>query len=140
MRGLRQWWWMRLGGVAWAAGPADGLPTPAAERCVPFVAEPSEDGMTTPAGLDYVQVRGALNGVIQHALGCAQPAGRSAVHLTYDLVVGCDGVVASVVATDTGGAPADYVACVAAVIRKADFPAHDLAEGQLVTYPVDVAW
>jgi len=96
--------------------------------------------MIAPSGLTYPEVKSALNGVIQHALHCARPAGMDAVHLTFDLVVGCDGIVASVESVDDGGAPEAYVGCVADVIAKADFPAHDMADGMPVTYPVNVNW
>ena len=92
------------------------------------------------SGSGYPEVRSAWQGVIQHALGCARPEGLSEVHLTFELLVGCDGLVSKVDAVDKGGAPDDYVACVASVIAKADFPAHDREDGQLVTYPVNVAW
>ena len=123
-----------------AAAPADAIPTPRAERCVPFDPDPAEGEMVTPNGLGYQEVRGALAGVIQHALRCGQPAGFTAIHLTFELVVGCNGVVSAITASDDDGAPDSYVACVAAVIKKADFPAHDMADGMPVTYPVNVAW
>ena len=96
--------------------------------------------MVAAEGLSYPQVSAALNGVIQTALYCGQPTGFSELHLTFDLVVGCDGVVQSLDVIDDDGAPASYVACVSAVIAKADFPAHDMANGMPLTYPVDVAW
>ena len=121
--------------------PADAIPTPVAERCIPFLPDlSSDDEVATPTGLGYPEVRAALGAVIQHALGCARPEGMSEVHLTFELTVGCDGLVSKVVTVEAGGAPEPYVACVAAVIGKADFPAHDQEDGQLVTYPVDVSW
>lgn len=128
--------------TASATEPADRVPTPSAERCVPFVPLDVEgdDTMVTAAGLDYPAVRTALSAVIQFALYCEQPAGMAKVHLTFDLTVGCDGLVSEVEPLERGGAPEAYVECVASVIRKADFPAHDLEDGQIVTYPVDVSW
>jgi len=123
-----------------AAGPADKLPTPRPEPCVPFTADPDEGEFAAPEGLGYDQVRTALNGVIQHALGCTRPPGVAALHLTFELVVGCDGVVKKVEVSDADVAPPAYLECVSAVIAKADFPAHDLPDGMPVTYPVNVAW
>lgn len=123
-----------------AATPADAIPAPKAEKCVVFNADPAEGEMATPSGLGYEQVRGALNAVIQHALQCGQPAGFKEIHLTFELAVGCNGVVSSVIASEDDGAPDTYVACIAAVIKKADFPAHDMADGMPITYPVNVAW
>ena len=123
-----------------SAAPADRLPDPRPEKCLSFEAEPEEGEMMAAAGLSYEQVRLALNGVIQTALYCGQPAGKTEVHLTFELLVGCDGVVSKIEASDDDGAPADYVKCVSDVIAKADFDAHDLPDGQEVTYPVNVAW
>jgi len=128
-------------GAAVVAAPADWLPTPQAEPCVPFVENPEQDvGFSFPDGLSYEQVTTALNGVLQTALHCEKPAELSAVHLTYELVVGCNGVISTIAATETGGAPDAYVTCVSDVITKADFPAHDMADGMTVTYPVNVSW
>lgn len=130
-----------LASASHAQAPADRVPTPEPERCIPFLTEIAEDeGMAAPEGLDYLQVKSALNGVIQSALYCPRPEGMSEVHLTFELKVGCNGIVDTIEASDDGGAPADYVACVASVIKKADFDAHDMESGMPVTYPVDVAW
>ena len=127
--------------LAVAASPADWLPTPQPEPCVPFVEDAEQDvGFSFPDGLDYDQVTAALDGVLQTALHCEKPAGMSAVKLTYELVVGCDGVISTIEATEKGGAPDAYVTCVSDVIAKADFPAHDMEDGMTVTYPVNVSW
>lgn len=131
---------MLLLSLAVAGSPADRVPTPRPEPCIEFAADPCEGEIAQAAGLGYAEVRMALNGVIQAALYCNQPEGLAEVHLTYELVVGCDGIVSSIEASDDDGAPDDYVACVGSVIEKADFPAHDMPDGMPVTYPVDVAW
>lgn len=123
-----------------AAGPADRLPDPQPERCIPLLPMETEDGTYAGEGLAYPEVAAALNAVVQTALYCGQPAGMKEVHLTFDLMVGCDGLVSKIETVDDGGAPADYVTCVSSVIEKADFPAHDREAGMLVTYPVDVTW
>ena len=125
--------------TAWAA-PADRLPAPRPEPCIELDAEPEEGEMLSPEGLSYAEVKLALNGVIQTALYCGQPDGMSAVYLTFDLTVGCDGVVSQIETVDDGDAPAEYVQCVSDVSGKADFPAHDLPDGELITYPVNVNW
>lgn len=123
-----------------SASPADRLPAPRPEPCVIFQPELADDDMAAPAGLSYEEVVVALGGVIQTALHCPRPAGRAALALTFELQVGCDGLVSSVECSDTDEAPDAYVACVADVIRKADFPSHDMADGMPITYPVNVAW
>jgi hypothetical protein len=122
------------------AYPADDLRRPRSEACIPFDPDPEEGEMIAPEGLNYNQVTLALNKVIQHALYCEQPDGYDALNLTFELTVGCNGIVSEIIAVDDDGAPEDYVTCVSDVIRKADFPAHDMENGMPVTYPVNVAW
>jgi len=122
------------------AAPADKLPSPRPEPCIAFDADPEEGGIAAPEGLSYQEVSLALNGVIQTALHCTQPAEVSELHLTFDLLVGCDGVVTNIDTIDDDGAPAAYISCVSDVIAKADFPAHDMENGMPITYPVNVAW
>lgn len=122
------------------ADPADRVPDPRPERCIVFDPDLEENDMAAPEGLSYPEVKMALNEVIQAALYCGQPPGFSEVNLTFELIVGCDGLVASIEAVDTDNAPESYVTCVSDVIKKADFPAHDFEDGYPVTYPVNVAW
>lgn len=122
------------------AAPAERLPVPKPERCLEITGDPAEGEMVMAAGLSYNQVRTALNGVIQTALHCKRPPGLDAVHLTFELTVGCDGVISELVLTDDGGTPETYGTCVGDVLRRADFPAHDMPDGMLVTYPVNVSW
>lgn len=128
-------------GIAWAAGaPADRLPDPRPEPCRTVTGDPEEGEMLGSQGLSYEEVIPPLQRVIQTALYCPRPAGRDALALTYELVIGCDGRVSTVECSADDDAPAEYVSCVAAVLAKADFPAHDMPDGMPLTYPVDVAW
>ncbi len=128
-------------GTAALAAPADRVPTPQPEPCIPFDAEPEGDhSIAVEQVLSYDEVKQSLGTVISAALYCGQPSGFSSVHLTFDLMVGCDGLVSEIEAIDTGGAPESYVSCVSDVIAKADFPAHQRQGGMLVTYPVNVNW
>lgn len=127
--------------LGWAAGPADQLPDPTPERCVGFIAAVDDDGeMVSPEGLTYDQVSASLGAVIQTALRCPRPPSVPKLDLTFELVVGCDGIISRIAVTDDDGAPQGYLDCVSAVIQKADFPAHDMEDGMPVTYPVSVAW
>lgn len=126
--------------VTWAGTPADRLPTPRPEPCLVFDADPEEGEIASPEGLSYEAVTLSLNTAVQHALYCPRPEGFDELHLTFELIIGCDGVVSELTVLDDGGAPAEYVDCVASVIRKADFPAHDMEGGLPLTYPVTVAW
>lgn len=130
--------------LALAGTPADRLPTPRPERCKapPLTIDDAADGPTYGGseGLSYEQVVPVLERTVQAALHCARPEGRDALHLTFQLTVGCDGIVSEIEATDDDDAPEPYLTCVMDVLRKADFPAHDMPDGMPITYPVDVSW
>ena len=116
---------------------ASMVPTPKRKRCVPYMADVADE---PPQGLEFAQVHRSLNKVIQYALHCKQPNGMSAIAMTFEISVGCDGLVKMIEASDDGGAPAEYVSCVSAVIQKAGFPGHEMEEGFPITYPVNVSW
>lgn len=119
---------------------ADGLTMPAPEPCVAFTGDPGDEGMVAPEGLTVAQARTALNGVLSDALSCMPDPDVDRIDLVFELVVGCDGVVSRVATLDSGAGSARYAACVAAVLSYADFPAHDLPDGDTITYPVTVEW
>lgn len=126
--------------LANAGAPADRLPSPKAEPCVVFTADPAEGEYAAPEGLAYETVTASLNKVLPTALHCPRPANLSRVRLNFEMVIGCDGRVKTIECSRDDGAPADYVSCVSAVVAKADFPAHDLPDGMELTYPVNVSW
>jgi len=124
-------------GVAAEESPAELVPEPKRKGCKPYYEDIADE---PPQGLNYRQVQRSLNQVIQYALHCGQPASMSAVAMTFEISVGCDGLVKSIEASDDGGAPAEYVSCVSSVIQKAGFPGHEMEAGFPVTYPVNVSW
>ncbi len=130
--------------LAWAAPPADRLPTPRPERCKapPLSIEDDADGPSYGGaeGLSYEQVVPVLQKTVQTALHCPRPEGRDKLDLTFQLTVGCDGIISEIEATDDDDAPEAYLSCVMDVLKKADFPAHDMPDGMPITYPVDVSW
>jgi len=113
------------------------LVPPAPEPCIPFDADPGEEGMVAPNGLSYAQTKAALDAVISEALYCPD-APTGAVQMSFSITVGCDGVVDAV--SPSGGVPASFLGCVSEVIRHADFPAHDIEGGQTFTYPVNASF
>lgn len=124
-----------------ATSPAASLPTPEPERCIGFIPSFSPDGEETlPEGLTYEQVTQGLDRVLQTALRCPRPPQKSKLSLTFLLTIGCDGTISDLQVQEGDGAPEGYLNCVAEVIRRADFPAHDMEDGMPVTYPVNVAW
>ena len=118
------------GSASSSDAPSPTLRMPAPEPCIPFDPDLGDQDMVAPDGLSLGAVRGALDAVLPHALEqCDGPPGDFAYR--YTLSVGCDGVVDSV----AGGGDA-LGACIAEVIRHADFPAHDIADGMTFDYPV----
>ncbi|MEL6344034.1 MAG: hypothetical protein AAFV53_13020 [Myxococcota bacterium] len=119
--------------------PAERLPKPEPERCLGFIAMPGDED-ARPDGLTYEQIAPVLDAVLPTALHCPRPTGRTQLALTFALVIGCDGLISSIAVVDDDRAPEAYLQCVSSVIQRADFPAHDMAEGMPVTYPVNVRW
>ena len=129
--------------IAFAEEPADMLPKPRAKTCKEFqgdVQNSEEAAYAMAEGLSFNEIFSVLNETVQYALYCEQPAGYSSLNMTFDLVIGCNGIVKLIDIVDHGGAPEAYTNCVTSVLYKADFPGHDLPDGQTVTYPVNVAW
>lgn len=120
--------------------PTDGLVRPTPEACIPFEPELEEEGMAAPGGLSHAQVKGALDRVLGNALSCGPDEDMSELRQTWQLTIGCDGVLKAAIATDDGGASARLSGCIGDVLMHADFPAHDMADGMPVTYPINAAW
>jgi len=125
-----------------SAAPEDGarrprLVPPTPEPCIPFDADPGEEGMVAPNGLSFAQTKAALDAVISEALYCPD-APTGAVQMSFSITVGCDGVVD--VVTPAGNVSPGFLGCVSDVIQHADFPAHDIEGGQTFTYPVNATF
>lgn len=116
------------------AAPARARPQP--EPCVPFDPELGEEGMAAPEGLDRATVKRGLDAVLPLAQGCPFPGGRT--RIVFELVIGCDGLVRSVEVSDPDGASKEAIDCAKDALRLADFPAHDMADGMPVTYPLTI--
>lgn len=116
------------------AAPAMARPQP--EPCVPFDPELGDEGMAAPEGLDRATVKRGLDAVLPLAQGCTFPSGRT--RIVFELVIGCDGLVRSVEVSDPDGASKEAIDCAKDALRLADFPAHDMADGMPVTYPLTI--
>mgnify|MGYP006928159566 CR=1 FL=1 len=112
-----------------------GLSMPEPEACVPFDADPGDEGMVAPGGLERPVVKAALDRVLSHALGCGT---EGEYRIVYELVIGCDGLMKTVQVSDDDGATDEVTACIGEVLRHADFPGHDMPDGMSLTYPVSV--
>ncbi len=117
-----------------------GLSMPGPETCVKLDTAIGEQGMVASAGLDHEQVKGALDVILPHALGCEPDDGVSSLSMNFEILVGCDGLVDDVDVLDGDMASESYLACVVDVLEYADFPAHDLPDGMRFTYPVTANW
>jgi hypothetical protein len=112
-----------------------GLTMPTPEACIAFDADPGDEGMVAPGGLDRPVVKAALDKVLSHALSCGTEGNY---RIVFELVIGCDGVMKTVQVSDDDGADGDVTACIGDVLRHADFPGHDMPDGMSLTYPVSV--
>ena len=111
-------------------GSLSTLRMPQPEACIPFDPDLGDQDIVAPDGLSVDAIRVALDRVLPQALErCDGPPGDFAYR--YTVSVGCDGVVDSV----SGGGD-ELGACIADVLRYADFPAHDIADGMSFDYPV----
>ena len=123
-----------------AAPTGHGLAMPRPEPCLGLDTAIGEQGMVASAGLDRAQVKAALDPILPHALSCEPDEGVSSLRMTFEILVGCDGVVDRVEVSDGDLASQAYLDCVSEVLRHADFPAHDLPDGMQFSYPVTASW
>lgn len=116
--------------------PGLSVAPPQPEPCVPFNPELGDEGMAAPEGLDRATVKRGLDAVLPLAQGCPFPTGRT--RIVFELVIGCDGLVRSLEVSDPDGASKETIDCAKDALRLADFPAHDMADGMPVTYPLTI--
>jgi LysM repeat protein len=121
-----------------SAKRAPRLTPPTPEPCVPFDKDPGEEGIVMPDGLSHGQVKAALDAVLPEALYCEGAPEGASVDMVFTVTVGCDGVVDAVSASSE--VDRAFLDCVTDVIRHADFPAHDMADGMTFTYPVSASF
>jgi hypothetical protein len=114
---------------------------PSAKPCLPPPTgdDLGDEGAVASRGLERAQVKGAMNAFVGHTLRCF-PAEATAGTVMTDLVVGCDGRVASVTVSDDGGFDAATIACVRDVLGRTPFPAHDLPDGYPFGYPLSFSF
>ena len=117
-----------------------GLSMPRAEACINMGTDPAEGEFLMADGLNEAQIRAAMDPILPHALKCEPDEGVDMLRLRFGINVGCNGVVSNVWVDDDDGASERYVECVAAVLKHADFPAHDMPDGMDFEYPVSVSW
>ena len=101
----------------------------------PSAEDLGDEGAVASEGLTRAEVRTAIDTVLQHTTACVTD-GVPPGDLQVRLVVGCDGVVDEATPLPAPGWPPDLAACVADVLKHADFPAHALPDGEVLVQPV----
>lgn len=123
--------------------PAD-LVMPAEQDCIePPQAEPGdpeEASYTGSAGLSPAQVSAALDAFLPRLDRCSPGPGSAGGVVKLQFNVACTGRVAAVTVLDDGGLPDALVTCLRDTLVCTPFPAHDLPDGEVFTYPLTVSW
>ena len=121
------------------AAPEGELRLPAEEPCLAGPEEAPEAGLeagySASRGLDVGTVAKVMSDFVPEVGRCVKgdwPSGT----ITFDLTVACTGRVSRVEVVDMGGMDPALIACVAKTLRHADFPAHDLPDGDSFRYPL----
>ena len=113
-----------------AAGPR---PKP----CLEIGGDPGEHGIITAAGLTRDQLLPPLQAVAPGVLACSYPDVRL-YRPIFVINVGCNGVISDLGANDPDGLGPETLSCIEAVLRTAEFPAHDMPDGMDFRYPMRI--
>jgi hypothetical protein len=88
-------------------------------------------------GLDSGQINAAFQPYLTFLNGCRPDDGEDhSGHATFELHVGCDGVVDGVEVADDSLYEQAMMACLIDRLRYVEFPAHDDADGVFFEYPL----
>ena len=122
-----------------AVSAASRLAMPSAKECLrgptDADAQGTEAGFASPQGLSHGQVKAAMDQALLGLGACVSggwPVGRAELEIT----AGCDGRVSSVRVVDDGGLESGLIACIRERLAYAEFPAHDLPDGETFGYPL----
>jgi len=123
-----------------AAPTVSSLVMPPEEACLAGPSLSGEDGeepeFAASAGLSYAQIKASMDAFVGHTLRCVPEGEQPNGTIELELTVACTGRVADVRAIDEGGLPPAMVSCVRRTLMYADFPAHDLPDGETFGYPL----
>lgn len=116
-----------------------GLVMPAPKACLSGPTEAdahgTEAGFASSQGLSHAQVKAGMDAALPGLVACvdgAWPVGRAELELT----AGCDGRIRAVRVVDDGGLDSGLLSCVRERLGYAEFPAHDLPDGETFVYPL----
>lgn len=133
-----------LAPVVTSGPPADALVLPAPKPCLtgPTELDADADGMSAVAsrGLSSAQVKTAFDAFIPKTTSCLPDDFRGMVRVSFDLRIGCDGLVDEAEVVRAGGLPDAVLACLTDRMKYAAFPAHDLPNGEQARVPLSFTW
>ena len=122
-----------------AGGGGGGLSLPPEKKCL---AGPSDVGsagdeaeMVSSAGLSHGQVKASMDAFLGK-LGRCVDGGWPTGEATVEVTVACTGRVSGVSVSDRGTLDAELLGCIKETLRYAEFPAHDLPDGETFAYPL----
>ncbi len=107
---------------------------PTEKACLPPPSDVGPEEMVASAGLDPADVRTSMRAASQASLPCFVDS--PSVTLQLSIVVACTGRVAKVDVKDDGGASPEVQGCVREALGAAEFPAHQLPDGDTFQYPL----
>ena len=87
-------------------------------------------------GLTAGQVQMTMTPFIRYTTRCIPRGSTGRAQITTSLTVGCNGRVISATVIDSGGLPPAVTQCIAATLKSAPFPAHDMPAGYVFQYPI----
>ena len=118
---------------------ASSLVMPPAKECLrgptDADAQGTEAGFASSQGLSHGQVKAAMDKALLGLGACVSggwPVGRAELEIT----AGCDGRVSSVRIVGDGGLESGLLGCIQERLGYAEFPAHDLPDGETFGYPL----
>jgi len=113
-------------------------PRPSPEPCAagPSAEGLGDQGAAASEGLDARQVSSAVSAVMPYTGNCLVDGEVPSGTLLVSLTIGCNGLVSRATVAEDPGWPAPVTSCVLDVLRRADFPAHALPDGETVVQPV----
>jgi len=127
-----------------AAPAASSLVMPPEEACLAGPSLSGEEGeepeFAASAGLSYAQIKASMDAFVGHTLRCVPEGEQPSGTIELELTVACTGRVADVRVVDDGGLPPAMVSCVPETLMYADFPAHDLPDGEVFGYPLSFSF
>jgi len=126
-----------------AAAPApaaeQGLSMPEPKPCLDPPSMQDAQGeaeMIGSQGLSSAQVKAAFGAFAPRTTSCLPSGWTGSASPTFELLIGCDGLVRQVSVASPSGLPQPVLDCLTDRLRYAPFPAHDLPDGERARVPL----